>query len=74
MKCDYCNGTGKTTTLLNPECHFDGLETPQYEDEGCEECGGTGIKQTDDIWCNECGSSNVDSDEAKVTCKKLWAY
>jgi DnaJ-class molecular chaperone len=42
MDCPYCNGTGTVSILTNPECHFDGLETPVYEDEGCEECGGTG--------------------------------
>lgn len=47
-KCEYCNGTGLITILLNTGCVYDGWEEPIYDDIPCEECGGTGLNAEDE--------------------------
>lgn len=68
MKCSNCNGTGEEDVLQNPECHFDGLETPIYEKDVCSACDGSG-EEPDETYCEECGSSNVDVSQSEIVCK-----
>ena len=57
----YCNGAGLVSILQNPECHFDGLETAEYIEECCEECGGSRQVEeiSNEIYCENCVSSNT---------------
>lgn len=58
MKCDCCEGTGLVSILQNPECLFDGFETPIYIEEACNECCGTGNVDSNKDSINHSSSNN----------------